>query len=251
MKKFRNFFFLFCLLAIANQLVAQNAPITEPQLMYTQSNLFGVNRNSFASTGIYYRYGWHKTGKQQNHLEFDFSRIRHPKEVRRQGYTQSQSQYTFGRMNVAFFLRTSLGQTIVITDRPYKNSVGVNFVYSLGATAAFLKPVYIEVLYQYDNNPSEGYYVSEKYDPEKHTDVYRIYGNSSFFKGFGETQLKLGAFGRAAFQVEWGQYADEMRCLEAGVTVDAFMQGVPIMAHTNYNQLFYGFYIAYDFGNRN
>jgi hypothetical protein len=237
------------LMGIGN-LFAQNAPITEPQLMYTQSNLMGVNLNSFKSWGLFYRYGWHKTGKQQSHLEIDFNRIKHPKEVRRQGYSESQSQYSFGRLNAVFFLRTSLGQTIAITERPYKNAIGLNFVYSLGASVAFLKPVYIDYYYPYDNTPGQGYLVSERYDPEKHTDIYRIFGNSAFTKGMGETQLKLGGFGRGGFQVEWGQYSDEIRCLEAGVTLDLFSSGIPIMAHQNNSQLFYGFYVSYNWGNR-
>lgn len=234
------------------KLYAQNAPITEPQLMYTQSNLMGIDINSFKSWGFFYRYGWHKTGKQQNHFEIDLNRIKDPKEVRRQGYTESQSQYSFGRLNAVFFLRPSLGQTVVITERPYKNAVGLNFVYSIGANIAFLKPVYIEVLYPYDNAPTQGYLVSEKYDPAKHTDIYRIYGNSAFTKGISETQIKLGGFGRAGFQVEWGQYADEIRCLEAGITLDVFADGLPIVANKDdsYKQLFYGFYVSYDFGNR-
>lgn len=249
MRKVAIIFLWVSLFGVGN-LFAQNAPINEPQLMYTQSNMLGVQVNSFKSWGLYYRYGWHKTGKEQNHLEIDFSRIKHLKEVRRQGFTESQSQYSFGRMNAVFFMRTALGQTIVITERPYKNAVGLNFVYSLGASTAFLKPVYIEVFYPYDNAPGQGYLVSERYDPEKHLDIYSINGNSAFTKGISETKLVLGGYGRAGFQVEWGQYADEMRCLEAGFTVDGFMEGLPIMARNNYDRMFYGLYVSYNWGNR-
>jgi len=218
--------------------------------MYTKSNLYGIGLNSFKSRGAFYRLGWHKTGKEQNHWELDISRIRHPKEDRRQGFTENQTQYTFGRLNVVYLMRNSFGQTITITDRPYKNAIGINFVYDVGVTTAFLKPVYIEVYYQFDNSPSEGYLVSERYDPQKHSDIYKIYGNSTFTKGLSETKLQVGGFGRAGFQVEWGQYSDEIRCLEAGVTVDAFMNGIPIMAKTNYDQLLAGFYVSYSWGNR-
>ncbi len=246
----RHFFFLGFFICVANLLSAQNAPITEPQLMYTKSNLYAVGLNSFKSRGVYYRLGWHKTGKEQNHWELDISRVRHPKEERRQGYTENQTQYTFGRLNVVYLMRNSFGQTIAITERPYKNAVGLNFVYDVGVTMAFLKPVYIEVYYQYDNTQGEGYLVSERYDPEKHTDIYKIYGNAPFTKGLSETKIQFGGFGRAGFQVEWGQYSDEIRCLEAGVTIDGFMQGIPIMAHTTYDQILLGFYVSYNWGNR-
>ncbi|MDP3930032.1 MAG: hypothetical protein Q8R57_13505, partial [Bacteroidota bacterium] len=56
----RNFFLLWMLFLLTNQASAQNAPITEVQLMYTRSNLYGLNLNSHKSWGAYYRLGWHK-----------------------------------------------------------------------------------------------------------------------------------------------------------------------------------------------
>lgn len=249
--KLRQLVILFTAMSgIAMPAWSQNAPVTEPQLMYTQSNHFLLGRSSLDGLSLSYRYGWHKTGSRQNHLEVDFSRVRHPKEVRRQGYTESQNMYSYGRMNVVFFLRGSLGQTIAITERPYKNALGLNFVYSVGGTLGLLKPVYIDVYHPDPNQPGEGYLVSEKFDPEKHLDVYRIYGNSSFTKGIGETALRYGGFGRAALQVEWGQYSDESRCLEAGITADLFTEGVPILARRPEDQFFLGMYIALAWGNR-
>ncbi len=230
----------------------QNAPLVEPQLMYTQSNQYSISMNSFNTKwgGLYFRHGWHKTGTQLNHYEIDIERIKHAKEVRRSGFSDNPNQYQFGRLNVVFFLRNGMGQTVIITDKPYKNAVGLNFVYSIGSTIAFLKPVFIEVYYPYEGGKTGGYLVSEKYDPEKHTDVYKIYGNSSFGSGLSETKLVFGGYGRSGLQVEWGPYPDETRSLEAGITVDAFSKGLPIMAHSNYDQVFYGFYIAFNWGKK-
>ncbi|MBC7383563.1 MAG: hypothetical protein H7296_11340 [Bacteroidia bacterium] len=229
---------------------AQNAPILEPQLLYSESNLVGINLNSFKFGGVYYRHGWHKTGTQLNHYEVELTRIKHPKEVRRSGFSENPNQYTFGRLNVVFFLRNGLGQTITITDRPYKNAVGLNFIYTIGATVAFLKPVYIDVYYPYTDGKPGGFLISERYEAEKHQDVFRIYGNSSATSGLSETSLNVGGYGRAGLQVEWGPYPDETRSLEAGVTVDAFAKGLPIMAHSNADQFFYGFYLAFNWGKK-
>lgn len=230
---------------------AQNAPITEPQLMYTKSNLVGIDLNSFKYGGIYYRAGWHKTGSRQNHYEVELCRIKHPKEVRRSSVlSDNPTQFTFGRENVVFFLRNGFGQTITITERPYKNAVGLNFIYTLGASLALLKPVYLDVYYPYNDGSGRSYLVSEKYDPEKHTDIFRIYGNSSFTSGLSETKLNLGGYGRAGLQVEWGPYPDETRSLEAGITLEAFSKGIPIMAHSNADQLFFGLYIAFNWGKK-
>lgn len=252
MLQLRNFFLLCLLFFTADYVISQNTPVTEVQLMYTRSNLFGVNLNSHKSWGAFYRLGWHKTGKQHNHWEIDISRIKHPKEIRRPGFTEAQAQYSFGRMNMVFFVRNSFGQTITLTDRPYKNAVGLNFVYNIGFTAAILKPIYLEIFYPYENSPGYGYLVSEKYDKEKHSDIYRIHGNASNLKGISETKIELGAFGRAGFQVDFADYPDELRCLEAGITLDAFASPIPIVAvaNDNFDKLFWGFYIAYNFGSR-
>lgn len=250
LRKSSHIFFTMFLLLGSIQGWSQNNPITAPQLMYTRSDVFGANRNSFNGLGLYYRLGWHKTGKEQNHWEIEFARIKHPKEVRRQGFSENPSQYTFGKLNTVFFMRNTLGQTIAITERPYKNAIGFSFVYSLGITTAFLKPQYLEVYYPDDNLRNTGYLVSEKYDPAKHTDIFRIYGKSSFMRGVSETQLQLGFGGKAGFQVDWSDYPDEIRGIEAGITLDGFLNGVPIMAKSGPDRLFYGFYLAYNWGSK-
>ena len=74
--------------------------------------------------------------------------------------------------------------------------------------------------------------------------------NSPFTTGLSQTNLVFGGYGRTAIQVEWGPYPDETRSIEGGITVDAFTKGIPIMAHANADQLFYGFYLAFNWGNR-
>lgn len=230
------------------ELQAQNIAITEPQLLYRKSNQFGIGLNSFGLGGINYRYGWHKTGKSQAHIEADFLRVKHPKEIRRSSIiTDNPIKYTFGRMNTVFFLRTGYGQTKAITERPYRNALGLNAVYSIGPNLALLKPVYLDVYYP---NPSGfgGYLVSEKFDPEKHKDIFRIYGNSNFFTGIGETSLRLGAFAKAGLSVEWGQYSEEYKSVEAGITLDVFGSGLPMMAYLPEKNLFFGFYLYTNWG---
>ena len=242
--------FIFLLLGSIS-VYSQNAPITEPQLMYLKHIQFGVNTNTFRMGGVQFRYGWHKTGTVFNHFESELCRIKHPKEIRRSGFTEQPSQYSYGRMNMVFFWRNGFGQTINITERPYKNALGLNFVYTVGASMAILKPVYIDVFYPYTDGSPNGYLVSEKYDPEKHQDIFRIYGNSSIFAGLGETKAQIGGYGRSGLQVEWGQYPDETRSLEAGITVDAFLNGLPMMAKQTYDSRFVGFYLAFNWGYKN
>ncbi|MFN4082870.1 MAG: hypothetical protein ACK4K9_04500 [Bacteroidia bacterium] len=235
------------LMLLLQRLSAQNIVNTEPQLMYLKTNQFGVGLNTFGLGGINYRHGWHKTGKAQSHFETELTRVKHPKEVRRSGFSDNPVKYTYSRINTVFFLRSGFGQTKAITERPYKNALGLNYVYTVGANLALLKPVYLDVYYPNESGFG-GFLVSEKFDPEKHKEVFRIYGNSNFFTGIGETSLRLGGFGKCGLSVEWGQYNEEFKTLEAGVTFDIFNNGLPMMAFLPEKNLFFGFYVNVNWG---
>lgn len=229
---------------------AQNEAITEPQLLYRRRMQFGANLNSTGLGGINFKYGWHKTGKVKNMLDIEFARIRHSKETRIYGASDNPRQYTFGRLNMAFFLRTGYGQNIAITERPYKNAASVHFNYSLGVTTAILKPIYLDIR-KIVTDPVRGTYfvvLSERYDPEKHTDQQSILGNASFTEGLGELTFTPGAYGRASLAVEWGQYPDEFKSLEAGIVVDAFAKPLPLMAFVPRDHYFFTLFLAFTFG---
>jgi len=228
---------------------AQNELNTEPQLMYLKTNHFGISINSFGLGGINYRNGWHKTGKAQSFFETELIRVKDPKEIRRTGFSDNPVKYTYGRKNMVFFWRSSLGQTKAITERNYKNALGINFIYAAGLNIGILKPVYIDVYYPSEGGFS-GYLVSERYDENKHKDIFRIYGNSNFFTGIAQTNIVLGGFGKAGISVDWGQFNDDYKSLEAGLTFDVFNKGLPMMAYLPDKQLFFGVYLSMNWGFR-
>lgn len=231
---------------------AQNVPINEPEMVYNNHYQFGFNLNSFGLGGIQFRYNWHQNAVKSSFFESEFCRIKHPKEIRRNGaITEQPNQYTFGKLNTVFFLRNGIGQTILLTERPYKNAISLRFNYSAGVNIALLKPVFLDIFYPYSVGSPSGYLVSEKYDPNKHTDIYKIYGNSSFFVGINEIDAQLGGYGRAGIEAEWGQFPDETKSLETGITFDTFISGIPMMAHLPYESKFIGFYLAFNWGFKN
>jgi hypothetical protein len=226
---------------------AQNEAIMETQLFYKKRIQAGMNLNSSGLGGLNFKYGWHKTGMKKNMFDIEFARVRHPKETRIYGQSETPQQYTFGRLNMAFFLRTGYGQTIFITERPYKNAIQLNFNYAVGLNTAFLKPIYLDIFYP-NTDGIGGYVVPERYDPVKHDNQSRIFGNSSFFQGIGNTSVYLGGYGRASLSVEWGEYPDEFHTIEAGITVDAFPDRLPLMAYQPKTFYLFNLFIGYQFG---
>ncbi len=237
---------LFSLITL--QALAQNEAITEAQLMYRKRIQLGMNLNSSGLGGINFKYGWQKTGTRKNMLDIEFSRIRHPKETRiYSGQSETPNQYTLGRLNMLFSLRTGYGQTIFITERPYKNAIQLNFNYTLGLSTAILKPIYLDIIY---NNPDTygRYVVPERYDPVKHENTSFIYGNASFFQGISNTAFQFGAYGKASLSIEWGEFPDEFHTVEAGMALDVFPNPLPLMAYQPKTFYLVNLFIGYQFG---
>lgn len=226
---------------------AQNAPITEAQMLYMNDYQFGVNANTHGLGGLSFRYGWHKTGLKNKIIETELAIIQNPKEVKRDGYNNA-SQYKFGKLNNVFFLRIGYGNITNLTERTYKNALGLNLIYAAGINLAFLKPYYLDVIEK--AGPNNVNIVTSKFIPYV-TDEYNIYGSSSFAQGIGETSIKLGAYGRLALAVEWGQYPDEYKNIELGLVVDGFGEGIPILYGYNANNFFVGLYLGFNWGWKN
>jgi len=227
----------------------QNAPILDGEILLYKDNNIGFHLNTYSGGGMYYRHAWHKTGSKKNFWECDFSYIRHPKEVWRYGFQENPNTYTYGRLNYVYFFRNSFGQKIELTERSYKNALGLNLVYSVGISLALLKPAYIDYFVQ--NPDRTNSLVTEKFDPIKHKDEYRIYGNGQFLNGLDELKVKPGLFGRVGLSIEYGQYPDEYKSLEAGITFDAFNETLPMLIKTEQIQFFPALYLAFNFGWKN
>ena len=240
---------LLLLLLGLNYAQAQNDLITETSLLYRKRLSYGFHLNSSSLGGVNFKYQWQKTANLKNGLDIDLDRIRHPKETRVYGLSDNPRQYTPGRINMAFFLRTGYGQTVFLTNRDYKNAVSVHFNYSVGATTALLKPIYIDVFKRSNDPFGQSFVATEKYDPiNTHTSPQSIYGNASFTRGFGELNARVGGFFKSSLSVEWGNYPDQFQSLEAGVCVDVFPRKLPLMAEqlTPNNQIFVTLFLGFN-----
>ena len=61
-------------------------------------------------------------------------------------------------------------------------------------------------------------------------------------------QVTPGAYAKLGFSFEYSTVDDLIHALETGVVVDAFSTGVPIMANTKKNHLFFTLFVSYRFG---
>ena len=187
--------------------------------------------------------GWHN-------IQLDLFSMRHEKERRiRSSSFNTPGSFFFGKLNKTAFMHLGYGRSWDLSYRAYQNTVVTRFHISAGPSIAFLKPVYLEIYYPTPDNQA-GYLLSEKYNPDKHTDPSIIFGNSSFYRGLGEITTRTGAYFKSNIQLDWSDYKDQVQSVEMGLVLDVFKEDIPIMAMTKNNNVFTTLYICLNIGNR-
>ncbi len=244
-------FFFSLLSSICFNVLAQDATTVlnnggDLDVLYRNERNIGplVHTNG---VGFNYRRIWHVTGSKKRIVEIDMLNMRHPKEKKMPNQFEGGKSYSYGKLNSFEIIRPGIGYQKVLFRRAERKSVEVRLGTFLGASLGLAKPVYLEILYE---APVSGYVIKEeKYDPEKHSQ-YKIYGPAPFLKGINETKLYPGAYAKLALSFEYADYHDDVKAIEAGVTVDAFPKGVPLMAYNKEQQLMLNFYISLVYGKK-
>ena len=200
--------------------------------------------------GFNFGMGKYRTAKKRRMLDLEFVTMKHPKEVKSfNPYYEDARGYFFGKTRSMFILRPTYGRKNQLTDKLRKAGVEVNYVWSVGPSLAFTKPVYLEI-----GKPSIPYefIVVEPYDPEVHF-VDDIFGRASWFRGFDQLQFHPGLFARFALNFEYADQRSSIKAIEAGVSIDAYAKEVEIMADledVKNKQFFFEFYIALKYGKK-
>lgn len=219
-----------------------------------------LNYFKYATGGFgLHNLGWYAGGKRattKSRLhdqiwEFDFWRTRHPKEIRMSNpQFINPRPYVFGKLNDLFLLHMGYGTQRLIFDKSEKSGVEVRYQLSGGPSLALLKPVYLDVLYPVSpGDPFQFTTRTERYDPEKHFEN-NIYGSSRFANGLEEIALQPGLYVKGGVVFEWGAFTEEVRVLEAGLSVDIFPQRLPVMTSIPNPQFFFSFYLGFQLGKR-
>lgn len=241
--------YIIALLVLATVLTSNTAmaqPV--PNDGYNREFSFGVMAHP-KGFGFDFRFGRYISNGRIEYLEAEFLTIRHPKEIRIYNTAITNTNpYTFGKLNYAYAGRVGYGNKFMLTEKKLKNTASISLNIAAGPTFALLKPVYLDILQTDINN--NNFVISEKVNEGSDINQNDVIGNSAFSKGFNELNLKMGAFAKAGFNFDWGDFSDEIKAIEIGVYVDAFPQRLPLMLHTENKYIFPSFYICAVFGNK-
>jgi len=232
-----------CLLVISTGLMAQKT-FQPKQINYDYQGVvynkelainLRIHTNGFAlGTNI----GKIKTYYQTRYYSFEIGEVKHPKE-RRQSFDPSgglggktSRSFMFGKQNSLYMLRAGIGEKRYLSEKAKHKGLAIGITYEIGPALGLLKPYYLELIRSNDVG-GPNFLVSERYS-EENADVFlnvnRIYGSSSFTKGFSELKFRPGIQFKASVHFDWGAFDEFVKALEAGIMGDIFFSEVPIMA---------------------
>jgi len=244
MKKF--FFVLIIFSALTGTILSQEVDETPPNvLLYKERSVgFILHTNGY---GFNFRRGKHLTALSKRLIEFEFITEKHPKELKIQSNYDNSKGYFYGKKNEFFILKSAFGLQRTIYRKEGHKSIEIRTILTVGPTLGILKPIYYLVDTPVSGSSSQNRTQTKLFDT---SNVNFIKGRASFFKGFDKIGIMPGASAKFGFSFDYGGRNDNVKILETGIMVDAFMKKVPIMASNDNKQVFFNLYILLSFGKK-
>ncbi|CAN5321785.1 hypothetical protein BH10BAC1_BH10BAC1_14260 [soil metagenome] len=219
------------------------------KVLYRNESSFGLFVHSAGGLGIAYRRGYHVHGTRKRMLELEAQNFKHPKEIKSISSQGDNSRgFIYGKLNSVLIFRGGVGYQNILFEKQEKKNVEIRYAYFLGATLAFAKPVYLEIIIDTagaDQNPIS----TERYDPNKHYPS-DIYGKAPFFKGVDKTRIYPAGYAKIALSFEYGKRYNVIKAIETGAVVDVYPFALPMMAFSPKQQVYVSLYLKMVWGKK-
>ena len=209
------------------------------KIFFRNEKSYGISLNS-NGYGFGYRYGKRINAKKKWLYEGNLNIMKHKKEHNKSNpYSPYFSRFVYGKSNSVFNLRLSAGRQNEIFRKQDLNSVSIRLVWLAGATTAFVKPIYYEIL--------EGDEPVERKFTES-TQWFYILRKMPYYKGLGEMKLIPGGFIKTGISFEFSKRDNKLSVIEAGFAFEAYPKTIKIMAIEDNYMFFPLVYLTYRFG---
>lgn len=228
-----------------NDLVRQ---AEEGVLVYHKQSVFGIQLRT-NGYGIFYELGKMKTNRKTEIYRIDITEIKDPREEKLLGASFIfGNPYVYGKRNYFYPVTLGYGQQYIFGQKGNKNGVAVTGLWSAGISLGLLRPYYIRVADTQTGGEKDLKYSVE--DSAQFVDQSIVIAGGGIGKGWGEIQLKPGAFAKVGMRFDYGRYNETVSALEIGMSLEAYGSKIPILLYQKERQLFFQGYVAIVFGKR-
>jgi hypothetical protein len=219
------------------------------KMIYRNESSFSLFAHSAGGIGIAYRRGYHVHGTRKRMLEIEAQNFKHPKEIKSvNSYYDNSKGFVYGKLNSFLLIRPGVGYQNILFEKQEKKNVEIRFSYFVGATLAFAKPVYLEIIVP-TADPGINTVSQEKYDPDKHFPS-DIYGKAPFFRGMDQLRVIPGGYGKIALSFEYGKRYNVIKAIETGAVLDVYPRYLPMMAFAPKQQVYATLYLKMVWGKK-
>lgn len=220
----------------------------ETTTLLRREYLAGINFNANGGAtgwGFAFDYGFQKNYKYKNTIGFTLTNIRHEKEFKIYGNTLNNSKgYYYGKLRSVVAFRPTYGGKLLLFQAKRENGIEISAKWSLGPSIGLVKPVYLKI--EKFNAPAK----DEKYDPSIHH-TGNIASRSPWYKGLGESELRLGIYSKLGFDFNFSTDRGSIRGGEVGAMVDYFVgREIEILYDNDNRNIFASLYLQFNLGQK-
>ncbi|HLY70539.1 MAG TPA: hypothetical protein VKR53_12475 [Puia sp.] len=216
----------------------------EGDLIFNKHNIFGI-KVATDGYGISFEKGKYKTPEKTTIFQFELNEKKSSKEKRLSaGDFSSVVEY---KLNNFYEFKVAMGQQFLIGGKGNKNGVAVTALYTGGLSLAILKPYYINLIDQNQNQTQETWpqYVA---DPNNANEG--VSGAAGFFVGWNHVSFTPGVNAKTALRFDYGRFNETITALEVGLTSEFYFSKIPQVYLVPYKQFFFNAFVAIEFGSR-
>lgn len=198
-----------------------------------------IHTNGF---GANFRYGQFLTGFKQRMYQLEIANWKSSREIKSfNPFYEDAKGYVYGKLNTVTMVRPSIGIHNAFVSKQSLSGVSINYTALIGPTFAFLKPVFLEIVRNSDNNsPTPRTIIStERYIPDPSVHGFgNIYGRAPLLKGLGDMSIYPGIHAKIGLNFEYANTNDILKAIEVNLTGDVFLKELPVMAFSENQQFF-------------
>lgn len=223
---------------------AQEVEMGESKALMRRDYAVGLNFNT-RGWGLAFDYGWQKNYKYKHTAGFTCTNIRHEKEHKIYGALSNSKGYYLGKLESVVSFRPHYGGKLRLFKAKRENGIEISGKWTVGPSFGLIKPVYLKI-----DKISLGQSVDERYDPTVHNPG-NISARSSWFKGLGEANMRIGVFGKFGFDFNFAALKNGVSGGEFGVMMDYFPgRQVEIMHNNDNSNFFTALYLQFNLGQK-